>query len=251
MNSKPFGQPGSCSESGKKIIVCFAGQKANNHMQWPIGRLVVEPSRQHICRRLIVTTVKPNVGLCKALENGWFGDEWSYRLIHSATLPRVSLTVASGTSDLGLDLRNDDGVATVGRIVPGGACDGTMRCGDVIRMVDGARCYTCEAAVRAEVAASRACRARALPLEVFVAFAREVQRERALLPELDNAASAAAAPRASLIDRAVALLGGGDARAAAARTLRSRAVPFALFHEFVLSARNAAYDPARVRFSSS
>lgn len=87
--------------------------------------------------------------LCKALENGWFGDEWSYRLIHSATLPRVSLTVASGTSDLGLDLRNDDGVATVGRIVPGGACDGAMRCGDVIRMVDGARCYTCEAAVRA------------------------------------------------------------------------------------------------------
>ena len=87
--------------------------------------------------------------LAQAFELGWFGDEWSYRVVRAATLPRIAVSVASASSDLGLDLRNDDGVATVGFIVPGSVCDGKLQRGDVIRTVDGTLTFTCEAAVRA------------------------------------------------------------------------------------------------------
>ena len=104
----------------------------------------------------------------------------------------------------------------------------------------------CEAAVRAEVArrarAARArCRSRCLSrLRARCSAARAAARARQRRP-------AAAAPRAaSSIARSRCSAAATRARPPRA-SLRSRAVPFALFHEFVLSARNAAYDPARTR----
>ena len=90
--------------------------------------------------------------LKQALNRGWFGDEWSYRLVRAATVPKVTVSIASSSSDaLGLDLRNEDGVATVGQILSGGAvaADGQLRSGDVIRSVNGSAYYTCEAVVKA------------------------------------------------------------------------------------------------------
>ena len=91
-----------------------------------------------------------------AIGKGWFGDEWHYRLVRSAALPTISVSVSQTTTDIGLDLRNDDGVATVGHVVPGCACDGQLRRGDVIRSVDGATHFTCEAVVKAIKAWRRA-----------------------------------------------------------------------------------------------
>ena len=86
--------------------------------------------------------------LSAAFAKGWFGDEWHYRLVRTAALPTISVTVSATTNDIGLDVRNDDGVATVGEIMPGCACDGLRR-GDVIRSVNGTTHFTCEAAVKA------------------------------------------------------------------------------------------------------
>lgn len=97
--------------------------------------------------------------LKEALKKGWFGDEFSYRLVRTSaeTLQTMNVVIAQHAGDLGLDLRNEDGVATVGQITPGMAAarDGQLERGDVIRTVDGVTCYTCEAAVRAIKAARR------------------------------------------------------------------------------------------------
>ena len=84
-----------------------------------------------------------------ALDKGWFGDEWHYRLIRSAALPTISISIGQTTKDIGLDVRNDDGVATLGEIMPGCACDGQLKRGDVIRSVNGKTHFTCEGTVKA------------------------------------------------------------------------------------------------------
>ena len=58
--------------------------------------------------------------LREALKKGWFGDEWAYRVVRAYGLPRLRVAVEAG-ADLGLDLRNHDGVATVGAIASSGA----------------------------------------------------------------------------------------------------------------------------------
>ena len=88
-----------------------------------------------------------------AVAVGWFGDEWTYRLVQNAgggTLPTFGVAVALGI-DLGLDLSNDDGVATVSAVSATGAAglDGRLRTGDVVRAVNGQTLYTCEAVVQA------------------------------------------------------------------------------------------------------
>lgn len=97
--------------------------------------------------------------LQEALRRGWFGDEWSYRLVRAAaghTLQRLRVAV-DASKNLGVDLRNEDGVATIGMISPSGAIgrNGALRSGDVIRAVGGRMCFTCEAAVQAIKTASR------------------------------------------------------------------------------------------------
>ena len=88
-----------------------------------------------------------------ALQKGWFGDEFTYRLVRAYGLPRLRVAVDGGV-DLGLDLRNHEGVATVGAIGPGAiAQDGLLRSGDVIRAIDGVTLFTCEAVVSAIKAA--------------------------------------------------------------------------------------------------
>lgn len=88
--------------------------------------------------------------LREALNRGWFGDEWSYRLVRAAANQRMRVAVDAAV-DLGLDLRNHDGVATVGSIAPDGAIarDGQLCSGDVVRAIDGNTLFTCEAVVQA------------------------------------------------------------------------------------------------------
>ena len=94
--------------------------------------------------------------LREALKKGWFGDEWAYRVVRAYGLPRLRVAVEAG-ADLGLDLRNHDGVATVGAIASSGAIasDGHLRSGDVIRAIDGVTLFTCEAVVSAIKSARR------------------------------------------------------------------------------------------------
>ena len=91
-----------------------------------------------------------------AIRAGWFGDEWIYRLVQTAaggTADHVDVCVDpyGATTDLGLDLSNDDGVAAINAISSIGAVgrDGRLRTGDVITCVNGQRLFTCEAVVRA------------------------------------------------------------------------------------------------------
>lgn len=97
--------------------------------------------------------------LAAAERLGWFGDEWSYRLVQTGAGAALALTVAVDRDagvELGLDLSNDTGVATVSFISPTGAVgrDGRLRIGDVVRQVNGGTLYTCEAVVRAIKGAS-------------------------------------------------------------------------------------------------
>ena len=122
--------------------------------------------------------------LREALKQGWFGDEWAYRLVCAAegALPNHRLRVAVDVgAELGLDLRNEDGVATVGLISPVGAIarDGQLRSGDVVRAVDGVLCFTCEAVVRA-IKGSRRGSGRLLVLEAVRPPVLHVFRDDAL-----------------------------------------------------------------------
>ena len=91
--------------------------------------------------------------LAKANALGWFGDAWSFRLVLSgAGAEEVNVVIDKATSpDLGLDLSNDAGVATVSFISPTGSCgrDGRLRAGDIVRCVNGETLFTCEAVVQA------------------------------------------------------------------------------------------------------
>jgi hypothetical protein len=86
-------------------------------------------------------------------ELGWFGDEWSYRLVRTGGGLQEILVVVDKdvASDLGLDLSNDAGVATVEYVAPQSTCGrgGQLRKGDIVRSVNGATCFTCEAVVKA------------------------------------------------------------------------------------------------------
>ena len=60
-----------------------------------------------------------------AVDAGWFGDEWAFRLVKTAaghTLQSLEVAISpyDARTELGLDLRNDDGVATIGSIAPSG-----------------------------------------------------------------------------------------------------------------------------------
>lgn len=92
--------------------------------------------------------------LAAAERLGWFGDEWSYRLVQTGAGAQSSWTVRVDRGagvELGLDLSNDAGVATVSFISPTGAvgCDGQLHVGDIVRQVNGGTLFTCEAVVRA------------------------------------------------------------------------------------------------------
>ena len=72
-----------------------------------------------------------------AASAGWFGDEWSYRLVRSAaggTLTRLEVIVHpyDTSTELGLDLSNDDGVASICSVSDNGALAGRLRRGDVV-----------------------------------------------------------------------------------------------------------------------
>jgi hypothetical protein len=92
-----------------------------------------------------------------AVDAGWFGDEWAFRLVKTAaghTLQSLEVAISpyDARTELGLDLRNDDGVATIGSIAPSGAVAGAhlqLDAGDVVRSVNGQALFTCEAIVRA------------------------------------------------------------------------------------------------------
>ena len=91
-----------------------------------------------------------------AVSVGWFGDDWTFRLVQNAaggTLETLAISISpySVGTDLGLDLSNDDGVATVASVSPTGAVgvDGRLAAGDIVRTVNGQTLFTCEAVVRA------------------------------------------------------------------------------------------------------
>eukprot|EP00325_Prymnesiales_sp_UTEX-LB-985_P017202 CAMPEP_0174743832 /NCGR_PEP_ID=MMETSP1094-20130205/82643_1 /TAXON_ID=156173 /ORGANISM="Chrysochromulina brevifilum, Strain UTEX LB 985" /LENGTH=88 /DNA_ID=CAMNT_0015948113 /DNA_START=1 /DNA_END=264 /DNA_ORIENTATION=- len=75
---------------------------------------------------IVVERVLQSGDPAAAISTGWFGDEWSYRLVRTAaggTLEKLEVNIDpyDASTELGIDLSNDDGVASISTIAPSGA----------------------------------------------------------------------------------------------------------------------------------